>query len=164
MESQTATGIATLVEMLNLQTRLFKNVVEGITEDHAQTRLNDDTNHIAWLTGHTVSSRYAMAHLAGLNEQEPYPDLFGKGKGIEDGTYPTLLDLTKDWDHISHKMIEAISNLPEATLTQQAPFQLPIGDPSMRGAFTFFAHHEAYTIGQIGIARRYFGYEAMKYA
>jgi len=164
MSTQTATRISTLIEMLNLQTRLFSNAISGISEEHAHQRLNENTNHIAWLAGHIVSSRFAMANLAGLTVQEPYPDLFGNGKGIESQSYPSMSEMTKDWNDISEKLVQGLAELPESTLSEKAPFDLPFGDPSLHGAFAFFVHHEAYTIGQIGIARRYFGYEAMKYA
>jgi uncharacterized damage-inducible protein DinB len=156
-------SIISLKEIFELHTRLFLNVVDGIKESDAQQTLNKSTNHIAWLTGHVVSSRHAIANIIGGNNKESYPELFGQGKGIESITYPSLEDLVADWDSTSEVLISLLDDLSDNQLQEEAPIKVPLGDGSLRSLIAFFVHHEAYHIGQLGIARKYFGYDSMKY-
>jgi hypothetical protein len=141
--------IASIIDQLNMQTRLFKNVVADIKEEDAKKQFTPDTNHTAWLAGHTVSTRYDIGKMFGVQASEPYPELFAQGKGIQAGaTYPSISDLTKDWDSISDKVITKLNTLTDSELSAPLPFKLPIAD----------------TIGQLGLLRRLNGYPAMTYA
>ncbi len=165
METLTNTTLTPIIDMMKLQTGLFNNVTTGIADAHATVRTNGNTNHMAWLTGHLVSTRYTMAALVGLELQEPYPELFAKGKGFDENTtYPTMAELTAQWSEVSEALIAGLSQLTEEQLNGPAPFQVPFPDPTYRGVLSFFAHHEAYHIGQIGLLRKYFEYESMQYA
>jgi len=83
--------MSALLEQFTLHTRLFSNVLVEISPEHATKRMNDKTNHIAWLTGSMVSIRFKLANLLGMNEQEPFPHLFKDGKAIQnDITYPGI--------------------------------------------------------------------------
>jgi hypothetical protein len=165
MSPQTYTpAISALAGQFNLQTRLFKNVLEGISDKDATRRINGHMNHIAWLAGHIVSTRYMLANALGLNVQEAFPDLFANGKGIQEGLeYPPLSELKKDWEFISDKLIEKLNSLTEKDLEAKPPFPTPIGENTIANMIAFFAHHEAYTIGQLGMCRKFLGYNAMKY-
>ena len=150
-------------EIFELQTRLFKNVLSDINEKNSQERLRGNTNHIAWLTGHIVSSRHAVVNLLGGKLDYKFDDLFAQGKGIDDTKYPNLNDLKSAWESCSTDLLNKLDKLKEEALKEEAPFKVPIGNGSMRSLITFFAHHEAYHIGQLGILRKYFGSDAMKY-
>ncbi len=157
-------SIKHLISQFNLQTRLFNNVTSGVSDTDSLQHLNENTNKIAWPTGHTVSTRYMLANVLGMQEQEPYPALFANGKGFDKtAQYPSMAALTKDWNAISTKMVSALGSLTEEKLDAKGPFPVPTGE-TIGDLISFFAHHEAYTIGQLGIARRYFGLEAMKYS
>lgn len=163
MQAQSTTMQA-IVDQLNLQTRLFKNVTEGISDSDAQKHVAPKVNHAAWLTGHIVSTRYMMAGALGLEMQEPYPDLFANGKGLEEGTkYPAMAELLKDWDTISEAVVNKINSLSDDIAMNDLPQPTPIGDKSLKSFMNFCSHHEAYTIGQLGFLRRVLGYDAMKY-
>jgi hypothetical protein len=120
-------------------------------------------NHAAWLAGHLVSTRYMLANVSGLQLAEPNPELFGNGKGLEvTATYPGLASVASQWEEISHKLTQHLKGLNSKSLTQKAPFPTPAGE-TLADFVTFLVHHEAYHLGQLGILRRYFGKEAMKY-
>ena len=157
-------AISAVIDQLNLQTRLFKNVVSEIKDADASKRFTDSTNHVAWLAGHTVSTRYMLANMFGVKASEPYPELFANGKGLDaTATYPSLSELTKDWDSISASVISRLNELSDSDIAAAAPFPLPVADATMKGFVSFIAHHEAYTIGQLGLLRRLNGYPAMQY-
>ncbi|NRB53480.1 MAG: DinB family protein [Saprospiraceae bacterium] len=165
METQSTT-LASVIDQFHLQTRLFENVVKGFREEHLHERLDGITNHVAWITGHLVSGRYLAAFVLGVPAREPYPELFAKGKGLDENIrYPSLEELTKDWPTISEKLLARLENLTEIELNSEAPVPSPMTprNQTLRGFITFISHHEAYHIGQLGILRRYFDLEAMSY-
>jgi DinB superfamily len=147
-------SIASVISIYNVQTSLFKNLTDSINGD-IQQQLNEETNHGAWLIGHIVSGRYMVAASLGLSVEEPYPDLFKGGKGRQDVEYPSLYDLTKDWDTISGQLINHFENLSENDLQQESPFPLPIAEQTVEGMVSYFAHHEGYHLGQLGLLKKY---------
>ncbi len=156
--------VKSLISQYNLQTQLMRNVTSGINDTDAQSRLNENTNHIAWLTGHIVSTRFMISGVLGDPSNEPFAELFENGKGLDaSAQYPSMEALMKDWDSISEKNLALLENLTEEALIQKMPRPVPTGD-TLGDFLSFLMHHEAYTIGQIGIARRFFGLEAMSYA
>lgn len=145
-----------------MQTRLFSNALENLGTDQT-TRPTNSTNHLAWLAGHLVSTRYMLLGLLGGTADEPHPELYAQGKAIDESLpYPTLEQSIADWNEVTPSFMEALSNVNEETLSAKAPFPVPLGE-KIGEVVAFFAHHEAYHIGQMGILRKYFGKEAMKY-
>ncbi|MDH3267884.1 MAG: DinB family protein [Ignavibacteria bacterium] len=156
-------SIKQLINQFNLHTRLFNNVTVAIKDGDAAKPMNENTNHIAWLTGHTVSTRFTLAGALGLKESEPFAELFQNGKGIDKtANYPAMNELTKDWNGLSTKIASALNLLNEETLNVKMPRPVPTGD-TLSDFISFLMHHEAYTLGQLGIYRRYYGVDAMKY-
>jgi hypothetical protein len=156
-------SIKQLINQFNLHTRLLNNVTVAIKDGDAAKPMNENTNHIAWLTGHTVSTRFMLAGALGLKETEPFPELFQNGKGIDKtANYPSMDELTKGWNSLSTKIASALNSLSEEALNTKMPRPVPTGD-SLGDFISFLMHHEAYTLGQLGIYRRYYGVDAMKY-
>jgi len=44
--------IGPIVDQLNLQKRLLKNVISGVSDEAANKKLEGAPNHVAWITGH----------------------------------------------------------------------------------------------------------------
>ena len=102
--------------------------------------------------------------MIGLNQPNPYKNLYDGFKGLNDKSkYPDISEVKTRWNDLSGKFASTLENIAEEQLNAPAPFQLPIGDATMRGVIAFFAHHEAYHIGQIAFIRRYYGLEPMSY-
>jgi uncharacterized damage-inducible protein DinB len=117
-----------------------------------------------WLAGHVVSTRFMLCNVLGSPAQEPFAELFEKGKGIDDtAAYPAMGELTKDWDAISAQLIKAFEAMAEDVFEGAAPIEVPVQDQTMRGMITFFMHHESYHLGQLGLLRKAHGYGAMGY-
>lgn len=156
-------SIKYLIAQFDLQSRLFHNVTAEISDEDSTKRINENTNHIAWLTGHTVSTRYDLANIMGIQVQEPFPDFFRNGKGMDGSAeYPSMKELTKDWNSISQTLRSAINASSEDALDKKGPPPVP-ADVSLGEYISFIIHHEAYTLGQLGIFRRFHGLEPMKY-
>lgn len=160
----TTTSIQPLIEAFNLQTRLFRNVTKDISEEHANGHFGGSPNHIAWITGHLVSTRHMLGTVLGLTDKEPFPEYFERGQGIkEDVEYPAIEIMTANWENFAEKIITRLQELTEDELLADPPVQTPISENTLRGFITFICHHEAYHIGQLSLARRHFGYEPMSY-
>lgn len=159
--TQTTAGLS---DILKLQTRLFKNVLKDIDPEKETERINGNTNHLRWLAAHVVSTRYFIGQLAGMEIEEPHFDIIGQGKKLDETIeYPTLEESLQDWDAIAGKVEEGLANASDEVLSAKAPFEFPAVDNTILGAVSFMVHHEAYHIGQMGLIRKSFGSEAMKY-
>ena len=164
MDTQLApsTSLLQIHQLLEVHTRLYHNVNEGM-DNHLLERPNEMTNHVAWLAGHLVSARYLMLNALGLDVQEPYPGLFAQGKGLEQGAdYPDLQTLRKCWSEVSGILLKAVADAGDESLSGKAPFATPTGE-TVGEFLNFFVHHEAYHLGQLGILRRIFREDALKY-
>ena len=163
MPTQVDSPLQFVMAQFNLQSHLYKNVLDGL-EDVRDRRSNDMTNHIAWIAGHVVSTRCFLVSLLGGQAQEPHPELFENGKGLEaDGDYPTLAESMASYEEVTAKLNDALASATPEQLAADAPFPVPAGK-TMGDMAAFLAHHEAYHIGQIGILRRVFEKDAMSYS
>ncbi len=156
--------MSTVKQQFDLHTRLFNNVLDGITDPDTNSRANDHVNHIKWLAGHLTSTRFGFKDLAQLEEGDPYKELFAHGKSIDpNADYPSIDNIRENWNGISGQISNALASLPEEALQADAP-KVPIGEGKMGDFLDFLMHHEAYHIGQMGILRRFLGKEAMSYS
>jgi hypothetical protein len=169
METPTVSSrIPAFIILYDIHTGLYHNVLEGISDEDAQNRLNTKANHVAWIAGSLVEERFEMAKLlsagpGAFTDQQAAHGLFRDHQGIQDNvTYPSLESYKKDWTRITPVLREALANVTEEKLSEK----IPMGDETYTvfDMITFHTHREAYYIGQIGLYRRLFGYEAMKYS
>jgi hypothetical protein len=156
-----------LVFLYDLHTKLFHNVIEGISDTDAHNRLNTKANHIAWIAGSLVNGRYGLGNVLGIDQKQTSPEFFEGYKSIQDGaTYPPLAEYKKDWETISPLFRNTLVHLTTDQLNGEDPFGMS-GDSGEKftlfDTIAFIVDRESYCIGQIGIFRRLLGYEAMKY-
>ncbi len=158
------TAIHTLVNMYDWHTKLFRNALEGITEEDAQNRLNTKANHIAWIAGSMTYTRYTLAKFFNIAIELQSLDLFKDFQGIKDNTvYPTLAEIKSDWDRISPALKDALTNISQEQLNGPDPFDMPGENMTFLESLTGCTDREAYCIGQIGLWRRLLNYDAMKW-
>ncbi|MEO7524395.1 MAG: DinB family protein [Ferruginibacter sp.] len=158
------TSLHTLLNMYDWHTKLFKNVLADISDKHASERLNTKANHVAWLAGSLVHSRYELANLFGLGMKQSSNQLFEENKGIQDdSSYPSLETYMGDWERVSPLLREALEKAGSERLSGPDPFNMPGGPFTFLDTLVACTDRESYCIGQIGLWRRLLGYEAMKY-
>lgn len=151
--------------MLNMNSRLFINALEGVTEEQAKERISDHNNPLNWLGTHTVWARYNIAMILGKPGANPYNGLFENFKPFDPGyTYPTLAEIKDEWQKATALLTEALAAVTEEHLAAECPFKSPIGDPTNGGTIAFMTEHESYDIGQVAFLKKYFTKEAMKYS
>ncbi|MEO8583808.1 MAG: DinB family protein [Flavitalea sp.] len=153
-----------LILAYDLHTRLFENVIDGLTEKDAQNRLNTRANHIAWIAGSIVHERFELANALNIPIMQTSGDLFENQKGIQDKmNYPSLKEYKHDWKHITPVLREALVNITTSELESRDQYQMPGENLTFFEAMAFIIDRESYCIGQIGLYRRLLGYEPMKY-
>jgi hypothetical protein len=150
--------------IFNLNTRLFLNALEGVTDEHAKERISAHNNPLNWLATHTIWGRYNTAMLLGKPAKNPYQGLFENFKPFDpEYKYPSMEEIKKEWNNASEVLKEALASVSEEHLAGDTPWKSPIGDNTNAGTVAFLAQHESYDIGQMAFLKKYFTKEAMKY-
>ncbi|MEM6813784.1 MAG: DinB family protein [Bacteroidota bacterium] len=158
-------SIVRLLEQYDFHTKLYQNCLEDIRPSDAQRRVTLDTNHIAWLAGNLVSVRYQLGKSIGLREQSKFDGIFKNQRPIQNHiTYPDLVPIREEWLRITPILREKLLSLTKEDLLSDQPFDTPLlGKSNLLNTITFIIHRESYSIGQMGLLRKIFGYEAMQY-
>lgn len=153
-----------LSAQLELQSKLFLNCLDGISEEDAAVRPGGTTNSMAFLAAHLVDSRHWLARVVGLTIENPFGPRLDGARGIEDlKDCPTLEESRQAWRTLALPLATQLETLDPATLDQHSQTRFPISDRSNLGTIAFLLHHEAYHIGQLALLRRYVGSPAMSY-
>ncbi|UKJ05861.1 DinB family protein [Solitalea lacus] len=156
-----------IISLYDIHTKLYRNVIEGISDNDAHNRLNTKANHVAWLAGSLVNERLEMVNLfSGDSEKKLITKasykLFEGYKGIQDNEiYPTLSDYRQDWETVTPVLKDLLENISTEKLNSL--FEMPEMTIPYYELITYMAHREAYCIGQIGLWRRLLNYAPMKY-
>jgi len=152
-------GFMVLYEM---QTDFLVRALDGIEQKDAQKRLDTRANHIAWITGSVVHSRYFLAKSFGIDLPSVTDELFAGNKGIiDEATYPSLADFIKDWKEISPLLQEALTAATDEKLEEK--LVIPGMEITLFEMISFSSYREANCIGQIALWRRLLGYPGMNY-
>lgn len=152
--------------IFNLNSRLFVNTLDGVTEAQARERISDHNNNLIWLAAHTVWARYNTSMFLGNPPaKNPYDTLYANFKPYDPAdTYPTLAEVKTEWQKATELLKETLASVSEEHLAADSPIKSPIGDNSNGGTTAFLAQHESYDIGQMAFLKKYFTKEAMKYS
>ena len=76
-------SVVPLKHTLDLNTRLFLNCLDGITDEMASKRPTADTNHVAFLAVHALDARCYLARGLGLDMESPFKELLEGAKGVQ---------------------------------------------------------------------------------
>ncbi|HEY2581816.1 MAG TPA: DinB family protein [Mucilaginibacter sp.] len=162
-----------LLDQYDLHNVLFNNVVADISDAEANKTVADPMNSVKWLAGHLVWAQRNLGRMGGAKMDISWIGHFLSGPGSTEeernapkGEYPTLETIKDKWNEIGPAIRTGLENLPDAALESVIEIKHPISpfDNTLGGLWAFINHHQAYTIGQIGILRRGLGKEAMKYS
>ena len=153
-----------LAKILDLNTRLFINCLDGIDDATAQKRIKMDTNSMTFIVCHLIDARYYLAGIINLKTENPFKELFEQAQSIDDfKDFPRLKELKSAWLDVSKKLSEFFPELATDELQKESSVDFPIDDNTVLGAIAFLIQHESYHIGQLGFLRKYLGFGAMKY-
>ena len=151
----------------DFQTRLFNNVIQGVSESESHIRSAENINNIKWIAGHILHYRLStMSKLTGLLPDESYAIQFARGTLLDmTVSYPSFDEITSKWKDSAQVISENIGKITEEVLSATTTIQSPIFniDDTNLGFVVFLLTHEATHIGQIGLMRKIIGKEAMSF-
>jgi uncharacterized damage-inducible protein DinB len=155
MTEQKTTKAETFKHMFQFQMGIFNNALENLDDKKALIRMTNNTNHMNWLLGHILHCRYMLLNMLGNNEQNPFGQLYWTA--IEDKPYPKIQEVISLMPGISQRLDATLSSLNDEKIEQENEDK-----SSLEGTLVFFAYHEAYHLGQLGLLRKAVGLGALK--
>jgi len=162
-----------LLAQYDLHNLLYNNVIADISDEESNKCVADPMNCVKWLAGHLLWANANLGNIGGVPVEVKWRDHFHtkQGGSAEDfnapkSVLPTLEEIKNKWNEDSQTIRKGLENLPEEALNSTIAVPHPIApfDNTLAGLWAFINHHQAYTIGQIGILRRGLGKEPMKYS
>ncbi len=149
-----------------MHTQLFNNAIAGIKDEDAKKRLQERTNHILWIAGNMVNCRYWLANILGIENKDPYEQLFANARALDTAaSYPSLEQLKKEWHRISPLLFSKLISISDKEL--QTPFKFGMNvsfiEENKLNMVGMCLDRIAYLLGQMGLMRKALGYDAMKY-
>ena len=146
--------------ILELNAALFRRALEGVDQASGERRPNDHTNSLAFIACHALDSRFYLMKLAGRERTNPWRALFDAATDITTmKEYPPLYELVAEWDELHEATLAHLAEMSAAELDAESPARFPPDDRSILGGIAFLAFHEAYHVGQMGLVRKYFGFD-----
>ncbi len=153
-----------LLQFLDLNTKLFCNCLDGISDEVAQRQPNQETNSVAFLACHIIDARDYLAQLVGVPRTTQLRDSIQSYAAVVAYQHePPLSEILDAWSTVTQKLRDQLQTLEPATLDAAASESFPIDDKSLFGALVFLLHHESYHIGQVALVRKYHGVGSMRY-
>lgn len=161
-----------LLAQYDLHNLLFNNVIVGISDEESNKSILEPMNNVKWLAGHLLWAQRNLARMAGADVVIPWTGHFLQKNAATPeeinapkGEFPTLDQIKDKWNGVNLPIRAGLENLSEETLNEVINTNHPIlpFDDTLAGLWSFINHHQAYTIGQIGVLRRGMGKEPMRY-
>lgn len=161
-----------LLDQFEFHHVLFNNVLVNISDEEAHIRVAAPLNNIKWLAGHLLWAQHHLAKLGGANVTLPWRDHFHPKVGASEADLnaapsemPTLKMIIDKWNEDAPKIRAGLETITDEALNVITGAKHPMYsfNSTLAGRWAFINHHQAYTIGQIGILRRGLGKDGMKY-
>jgi hypothetical protein len=147
-----------------MNTKLFTNCMEGVTQELFLKRPDINANNIAYIASHLLDARFFMGSLTGIQLVNPFKEVFDRIKGSDQtGEFPPVEEIISVWKEISLPIEYRLKEMTEDDLHKESPIQLPLTEKTVLGGLTFFIQHESFHIGQIAFLRKLLGLQAMRY-
>jgi uncharacterized damage-inducible protein DinB len=157
--------VAPLAEMLRLNSRLFHNCLDGLTDDRARVRPSDSCNSPVFVAAHLVESRYYLLKTLGTEGANPLERYTGSWKSIDQITeWPTLDAIRTAWNAVSDTLAKRLAGITTAELDTPITTEMPLESRTTLGMLVFLVQHDSYHVGQLSLLRKYSGLPAMQYS
>jgi uncharacterized damage-inducible protein DinB len=155
--------VVALAEVLRLNTKLFRNCLDGLTDEQAAVRPSPGTNSAAFIAAHLADSRYMILKVIGDARPSPLGSYLKGAKGIDDVKQcPPLAETLAAWTAASHAIRDRLAALTADELDASLTTRLPAVQ-TVLGVLAFLVQHDSYHIGQLSLLRKYVGLPAMAY-
>jgi len=156
--------VVPLAEILRLNTVLFRNCLDGLSDEQAVTRPSNATNSAAFVAAHLASSRFFLLKTLGVEEDDPLAPYLDGRKGIDDiAQLPSLREVQTAWTQGAHLLRDRLDALTPADVDAPSSIGFPLANGTLLGTLTFLVQHDSYHLGQLSLLRKYCGLPAMRY-
>jgi uncharacterized damage-inducible protein DinB len=156
--------ITALTSILRLNTKLFRNCLDGITDDQAASRPSTTTNSAGFIAAHVADARFYLLTLLAAPQPNPLSAYLQGAKSIDDvKEFPPLDVIQRAWTDASHALRDRLDLMSAAELDATVVTRFPMADQTVLGALTFLVQHDTYHIGQLALLRKHLGFSAMRY-
>jgi uncharacterized damage-inducible protein DinB len=157
-------AVAPLAAILDLNTDLLLNCLDGLSEEEVRHRLQGGGNSLAFLIAHLTDTRHYLAGRLKRPLPNPLTPLLADARSIDDiRGWPPVDDLREAWRAISRHLAAVLPSLTAEELSEMNVHRFPLGDGSRLGLITFLVQHDSYHVGQAAFLRRQIGKPAMAY-
>jgi len=166
MEKPVAQSLAIVIPGYRMHSQMFNNMLDGVQEADALTRIENKTNHFIWMVGNLVNCRYWLAGILGIPDKDPHEDLFKDAKALDvNARYPSLDELKKEWHKISPLLYQKLLSVEEAELMQAYKFGMNVSyvEENKLNMVGMCIDRESYLLGQLGLMRKVLDYGSVKY-
>ena len=141
--------ITSSINVYGLCTTRLKTLLEGVDDEIAKKRINENLNPIIWIAGHMATYRCKLAHALGRPVDHGWGDRFDRGTEVSDPRpFPSVGKATEVLE-------QRFEELTEDELSATAPRDFPFPDKTIRGMIFFLSYHESYHLGQIGFLKKW---------
>ncbi len=151
-----------LKDLLNTVHRATRKLLDDITEEEALFQINDNFNHITWLTGHILYSAQLILDILGEKKKLPeeWVSMFRGGHELlaDSSKYPSIKDLLDRLDEFYDRIDKAVDGKSDGFLDEKVEI-VPDWIECRLNALQFFCAHEFYHAGQIAMIRKSLGRE-----
>jgi len=153
-----------LAAILRLNTRLFLNCLDGLSDEMARVRHASGVNSATFIAAHVTDSRFFILKTLGGTLANPLSASLDKAKSIDDITdWPTLHTIRAAWTEVSSAIDgQLVASTPDDLLTP-VDARFPGVERTRLGALTFLVQHDSYHLGQLALLRKPAGLPAMSY-
>jgi ribosome assembly protein YihI (activator of Der GTPase) len=166
METPLAKSLAIVIPGYRMHSQTFNNMLDGMQETDAQTRIENKTNHFTWMVGNLVNCRYWLADILGIAEKDPNEHLFKDAKALDiNARYPSLDELNKEWHKISPLVYQKLLLIEDAELMEAYEFGMNISyvEENKLNMVGMCLDRESYLFGQLGLMRKLLNYPGVRY-
>ncbi len=166
MDRPTSKKLEIIIPAYRMHSQSFYNALEGITEKAALKRIDNNTNHVVWMVGNLVNCRYWIGSMLGVEEKDPYEDLFREARALDENLeYPTLEAMRKNFAAISPKVYQKLLAATDSQLDKTFSFgmNIPFVQENVLNMIGMCIGREDYLLGQIGLMRKMLGLKGMGY-
>ena len=156
--------VAPLAAILDLNTDLLVNCLDGLSDDEARECLAGGGNSIAFLAAHLTDSRHFLAKRLGFPLGNPLARYLASAGSIEEiREWPRLDEIRRAWLAVGAHLQQVLARLTVEDAGRPDPHPFPLEDGTRLGMLTFLVQHDSYHVGQMGFIRRQLGKPAMSY-
>lgn len=166
MDNPISKKLEIIIPAYRMHSQSFKNALDGITEEAALERIDDRTNHVAWMTGNLVNCRYWIGNLLGIEDKDPNEAIFKEGRALDESLeYPSLESLKQNFATISPMVYQKLLTATDEQLDKAFSFGMNISfvPENVLNMIGMCIGREDYLFGQIGLMRKLLGLKGMSY-